>query len=167
MVPINLNAICCNFIYKNLAKKTWELCMHLVYDHFYIPLTSKSGKFQSQTIIFFVEPTAVLVKNSEKNTSKLWRSWSLALQVHNFLSHIHLFKLGEIMLLKYGNLMLSAGHILDLYRLASSCENYIKLYFDAKHLKRRLNREGGKFLVPLFQKKKCLFWPILNAGLNF
>ena len=166
MVPINLNAICCNFIYKNLAKKTWELCMHLVYDHFYIPLTSKSGKFQSQTIIFFVEPTVVLVKNSEKNTSKLWRSWSLALQVHNFLSHLHLFKVGEIMLLKYGTLMLAAGHILDLYRIAPFYENYTKLYFDAKHLKKRLNRDRGKFLVPLFQKK-CLFWPILNAGLNF
>ena len=166
MVPINLNAICCNFSYKNLATKMWELCMYLVYDHFYIPLTSKSGKFQSQTIIFFVEPTVVLVKNSEKNTSKFWRSWSLALQVHNFLSHLHLFKVGEIMLLKYGNLMPPAGHILDLYRVAPFCENYAKLYFNAKHLKRGLNREGGNFWCPFF-KKKCLFWPILNAGLNF
>ena len=90
----------------------------------------------------------------------------MALQVHNFLSHLHLFKVGEIMLLKYGNLMLAAGHILDLYRIAPFYENYTKLYFDAKHLKKGLNRDRGKFLVPLFQKK-CLFWPILNAGLNF
>ena len=41
-----------------------------------------------------------------KNTSKLWRTWSLALPVHNFLSHLHFFKVDEIMLLKYGNLML-------------------------------------------------------------
>ena len=33
----------------------WELWMHLVYDHLYIPLTSKYGKFQSQTIIFLVK----------------------------------------------------------------------------------------------------------------
>ena len=49
-----------------------------------------------------------------KNTSKPWRIWSLALPVHNILSHLHLFKAGKIML-RYGNLMLPPGHILDLY----------------------------------------------------
>ena len=63
-----------------------------------------------------------------KNTSKLWRTWSLALLVHNFLSHLHFFKVCEIMLLKYGNLMLPAGHILDLHCVGLSnaapfCEN--------------------------------------------
>ena len=54
-----------------------------------------------------------------------------------FLSHLHFFKVDEIMLLKYGNLMLQAGHILDLYsvRLSNASlfyENYTKLYVDAK-----------------------------------
>ena len=73
-----------------------------------------------------------------KNSSKLWRTWSLALPVRNFLSHLHFFKVGEIMLLKHGKLMLPAGHILDLYHVRLSnaapfCENYTKFYFDAKH----------------------------------
>ena len=56
------------------------------------------------------------------------------------------------MLLKYGNLMLLVVHILDLYcvRLSNAapfCENYTNLYFDAKHLEKGLNREGG-LLVP-------------------
>ena len=51
-------------------------------------------------------------------------------------------------MLKYGNLMLPGGHILDLYRIRLSnaapfCENYTKLYFNAKQLKKGLNREGG------------------------
>ena len=50
-------------------------------------------------------------------------------------------------MLKYGNLMLPGGHILDLYRIRLSnaapfCENYTKLYFNAKQLKKGLNREG-------------------------
>ena len=62
------------------------------------------------------------------------------------------------MLLKYGKLMLPEGHILNLYRVrllnvAPFCENYTKLYFDAKHLKRGLNNERRrwvKFLVPFY-----------------
>ena len=78
---------------------------------------------------------------TKKNTSKLWRTWSMALPVYNVLSHSHFFKVGEIMSLKYGNSMLLAGHILDLYlvRLSNAvpfCENYTKLYFDEKHLKK-------------------------------
>ena len=72
----------------------------------------------------------------------------MALAVHSFLSHLHFFEVGEIMLLKYGNLMLPAGYILDLYcvRLLNAgvfCKNYKKLFFDAKHLEERLNREEG------------------------
>ena len=68
------------------------------------------------------------------------------------------------MLLKYGNLMLPAGNILDLYcvRLSNAapfCENHIKLYFDANHLKKELNRcegEGGRRTIfgALFSKKE-------------
>ena len=95
-----------------------------------------------------------------KNTSKLWRTWSLALPVHNILSHLYFFKVGEIMLLKYGNLMLPAGHTLDLYYIwlsnaASFCKNYTKLYFDAKHLEKGLNR-WGRFTCP-FSKKSASF----------
>ena len=80
----------------------------------------------------------------------------MALPVHNFLSHLCFFKVGEIMLLKYGNLMLPAGHILDLNRVwlwsaIPFFENYAKLYFDAKHLKKGLNR--GKIFAALFSKK--------------
>ena len=56
-----------------------------------------------------------------KNTSKPWRACSLALLVHNFLIHLHFFKVGEIMSLKYGSLMLPAGHILAL--------SYVRLWF--------------------------------------
>ena len=64
----------------------------------------------------------------------------MVLPVYNVLSHSHFFKVGEIMSLKYGNSMLLAVHILDLYlvrlsKAASFCENYTKLYFDEKHLK--------------------------------
>ena len=91
-----------------------------------------------------------------KNSSKLWRTWSLALPVRNFLSHLHFFKVGEIMLLKNGDLMVPAGHTLDLYT---------KLYFNA-YIKNWITvGKGVKFLVyPFF--KKYPFWPISNATLN-
>ena len=49
------------------------------------------------------------------------------------------------------------GHILDLYCIQLSnaapfCENYAKLYFDAKHLENRLNRGAVKFWGPFFKK---------------
>ena len=72
------------------------------------------------------------------------------------------------------------GHILDLYCIiplnaARFCENYTKLYFDAKHLEKGLNSGGGgvKFIGPFFQKsfpffmKKCPFWPTSSNALNF
>ena len=37
------------------------------------------------------------------------------------------------------------------------CENYSKLYFDAKHLEKRLNRGVVKFLVLFFFQKRALF----------
>ena len=63
--------------------------------------------------------------------------------------------------MKYENLMLPAGHILDLYHVRLSnvapfCENYTKLYFDAKH----------KIFGALFSRK-CPFWTISNAALDF
>ena len=83
----------------------------------------------------------------------------MALPVHNFSSHLHFFKVGEIMLLKYENLLLSAGYILDLYcvRLSNAApfyENYTKPYVNAKHFKKGLNLGGGgvKFFVRFFQK---------------
>ena len=66
------------------------------------------------------------------------------------------------MLLKYGNLMLPAGQISDLYcvrvsNAAPFCENYTKLCFNAKKIKNGLNRgEGrkrGKMFGALFSKK--------------
>ena len=89
----------------------------------------------------------------------------MSLPAHNFLSHVHFIKVGEIMLLKYGNLMLPAGQISDLYcarvsNAAPFCENYTKLSFNAKKIKKGLNRgEGrkrGKMFGALFSKK-CPF----------
>ena len=37
---------------------------------------------------------------------KLWRTWSLRLLAHNFLSHLRFFEVGEIMVLKDWHLML-------------------------------------------------------------
>ena len=49
---------------------------------------------------------------------------------------------------------------------APSCENCAKLYFDAKHLEKRLSREWWNFWC-LFFKKKCPFWPISDPALIF
>ena len=94
----------------------------------------------------------------------------MTLPVHKSLSNLHFFKVGE-MLLKYENLILPAGCTLDLYcvQLSSTalfCENDAKLYFDAKHLEKGMNKEGGKVIGVLFSKK-CPFWPISNVALNF
>ena len=56
--------------------------------------------------------------------------------------------------------MKGPGHIPGLYCVRQSnvtpfCENYAKLYFDAKHLEKGLNRGGGG---------ECPFWPIPNAA---
>ena len=50
-----------------------------------------------------------------------------------------------------------SGHILDLYcvrlsHAAPFCENYTKLYFDAKHLEKGLNRRWGEIFGAFFQK---------------
>ena len=111
-----------------IHSKMGELWMDLDYD--------KLDKFKSRTIIFLVKKAYCCVgqyfwkKNTIfsslrpcyhrqankknlfchwKNTSTRWRTWSLALSVHKFFSHLHFFKVGEIKLLKYGNLMLPAG----------------------------------------------------------
>ena len=67
------------------------------------------------------------------------------------------FKVDKIML-KYGNLMLPAWHILNLYcvRLLNAApfyENYTK-------------RGGLSFCSPFF-KKKCPSWPLSNAALCY
>ena len=51
----------------------------------------------------------------------------MALPVYNVLSHSHFFKVGEIMSLKYGNSMLLAGHILDLYLVRLSLPPFAKI----------------------------------------
>ena len=61
----------------------WELFVHQDYDHLYIPLTSKYGKFQPQTIFlgsnnpFSIKPTVVWVKVSEKKHQCFWFEISL------------------------------------------------------------------------------------------
>ena len=63
---------------------------------------------------------------------------------------------------KYQINLIQLGHILDLYcvRLSNAapfCENYAKLYFDAKHLEKGLNRgEGREGGQALFHKKVLL-----------
>ena len=58
----------------------WDLCMHPDYDHLYIPLTYKKGKFQPQTNIFFgnnnsfsIKLTVVWVRISEKRNYQFFR----------------------------------------------------------------------------------------------
>ena len=48
---------------------------------------------------------------------------------------------------------------------AHFCENYAKLYCDAKHLEKGLG--GGEILGALFFSKKCTFWTILDIALIF
>ena len=105
-----------------------------------------------------------------QNTSKLWRTWSLALLVHNLFSHLYFCKVSEIMLLKYGHLMLPAEYILDLHCVQycvwlSNAAIFCKYYTHLLMQKREWIR-GVKCLVSLFQKK-CPFWPISNPTLNF
>ena len=40
---------------------------------------------------------------------------------------------------------------------APFCENYEKLYSDAKHLEKRIGKDLVKFLVPFFLSKKHFF----------
>ena len=70
----------CNFFQRKFAvtsvmkiyTKMWEFWVHLDYNHFYIPLISKYGKFQPQTIFlgnnnpFSIKPTVVRDKIPEK-----------------------------------------------------------------------------------------------------
>ena len=63
-----------------------------------------------------------------------------------------------------------SGPNLDLLCIQQSdavpfCENYVKLYFDAKHLEKGLNR-GAEIFGALFSKK-CPVWPISYAALIF
>ena len=59
----------------------------------------------------------------------------MVLPVYNVLSHSHFFKVGEIMSLKYGNSMLLAGHILDLfdYRMLSPFAKIIQSFISTKN----------------------------------
>ena len=66
------------------------------------------------------------------------------------------------------------GHILDLYcvRLSNAalfCENYAKLYFDARLLENRLNRGGWGtlFLKSVLFHKKVLFLTIIECCSKF
>ena len=80
--------------------KIWKLWVHPDYDHLYIPLTSNYSQFQLQTIFlgnnnpFSIKPTVVQVKISK--ITSIFLVWNL------FTS----FKVGRIMVLKYGHLML-------------------------------------------------------------
>ena len=80
-----------------LYTKVWELWVHPDYGDLYIPLTSR---FQPQTNVFpvnnspfSIKHTFVWVRISEKKN-------------HQFFWFEILFKVGEIMVLKYGHLML-------------------------------------------------------------
>ena len=64
LVLFNLNAIfpwrkCSVTSAIKIYSKMRELCMHPDYDHLYIPLTSKKGKFQPQT--FFLGITTLFL----------------------------------------------------------------------------------------------------------
>ena len=123
-----------------------------------------------KTFSFWKKPTVVLVKISKKKISglrscyhrqanrkklilplkitlKLWRTWSLALPVHNFLSHLHFFKVGE-MLLKYAN---PQHYILDLYRIQLS--NSAPFCIKRKHIESfKFRCKTQKFCCHFFQK---------------
>ena len=50
---------------------------------------------------------------------------------------------------------------------APFCENFAKLYFDAKHLEEGFNRGWGNFWCLFFKKREVPFWLISNAALIF
>ena len=133
--------ICCNFSYKNLflnvgimdASGLLSFVYSINFQIRQIPARNHhlsceeslllcGSRFLKKASFFPVWDLVATGKQIEKNlffhlknTSKLWRKRSLALLVYNFLIHLHFFKVGEIMLLKYGNLILPAEHTLDLH----------------------------------------------------
>ena len=68
--------------------------------------------------------------------------------------------------------LVSAGPNVDLLCVwqldaAAFCGNYAKFYFDAKYLEEKRDCIGGDGIFVHFLSKKCPFWSILNAVLNF
>ena len=105
-----------------IYSKVSELCMHPDYDHLHIYLTStlrqtaaSNQHLSRKKKPFSIKPTVVQVKISGKNHQffRFEISLSLALPAHNSLSHLQLFKVGKIMLLKYGHFMLPSGTFPD------------------------------------------------------
>ena len=50
--------------------------------------------------------------------------------------------------------------------MSAISHSFLIAYFDAKYLRKRLNKVGQIFCAPFFQKS-VHFWPILNASLIF
>ena len=104
----------------------------------------------------------------KRKKKKYINSCSVAIVVGNIWVNISHTKISRISLY-YSSA--SSGHILDVHHIrllnsAPFCENYAELYFVAKHLKNRLNKEVVEtFWGPI--SKKCSFWPVSNTALKF
>ena len=143
------------------------------------PLVTYKNKFKPETNIFLVKRTCCCVGQNfwknfffrqanrknlichQNNNSKLWRTWSLALLVHNFFIHLNFFAVGE-MLLKYGHFDTSRVYYRPILRsilrlTIERCSLFPKLYKVLFWCK-GLNRRNEVFIWCSFFKKL----PFLN-----
>ena len=166
-----------NSVIKDYSEM-WELWTHLDWSFEFFN-NFQTRQIQARNQLFsgekhlllcgsrFMKKNIFYGKKIERNL-KLWRAWSLARLVHNVFSYLHFCKVGEIMLLKYGHLMLPVGYILVLYcvqycvwyRTLAPFAKIIQDYFILMLNTKKRDWIGGmKYLVPFF-KKKCFFFQI-------
>ena len=111
---------------------------------------------------------------SHKTPTQLF-SCAIFFVLHAFFNRQYFYKQHQA---EIGKKLSKLRHVLDLYcvQLSSAapfCKNYTKLYLDAKHSEKELNRVEGEIFGALLSKnvsffiKKCPFWPMSNAALNF
>ena len=152
----NLGIILC---YKNsqlhcLCLTCWSLLPFLESIWFFsydfkniehlITLVNSNAASREPLIIFI----ALMVSPSTN-----WRAWTMAICQMDSIS----FMQAATPVLAPTMLDAPSGPNLDLLCVQQSgaapfCENYAKLYFDAKHLEKGLNREWWSFWFPVFEK---------------
>ena len=162
----NLVIILCHqsFLLHCLSLTCWKLLPFLESIWFFsydfkniehlITLVNSNAASREPLIIFI----ALMVSPSTN-----WRAWTMAICQMDSIS----FMQAATPVLAPTMLDAPSGPNLDLLCVQQSgaapfCEYYAKFYFDAKHSEKRPNMGWWNFWFPFF-KKKCPFWPILEA----
>ena len=112
--------------------------------------------------------------NNYMGVSVYWLLSVLCVFVYMFLFEIRVLAKNQIMCQTLENLTpccIKPSPNLDLLCVqqldaAPFCENYAKLYYDAKHLENGLIK-GGEIYIALFFRRSAPFWLISDAALIF